>query len=112
MDNVIRICAESLGAKTAPLRAKRNTEEQWKVTDYITSEVYAESVRLPFLDVARILIEKGYDPGMTLMLVDKMTGMPRVQQQLGDAAKMTVIERDDPKGSIEPRFAPYRPYPS
>jgi hypothetical protein len=105
MDNVIRICAESLGANPS----SGISNERWRVTDYVTGETYAESVRLPFFDTARALIKQGFEPSMRLMLVDKVTGMPRIHQGLGDAAGMSVKEPPSREGM---RFVKFEEHPN
>ena len=79
---------------------------RWKTRFYPEGHVILEAARDPLTDGARKLLEMGYNPAATLMLVDPASGVPRLTAKLGVAAKLTVAE-----GEERPRFAPYKPFP-
>ena len=62
----------------------------------------AERSRQPFLDAARKLLELGYDPQTILIMRHSKTGTESLRGPIGEAAKLTVIER--PNG---PKFELY-----
>jgi len=70
------------------------------------------TARVPFFTAARVLLNRGLAPEQVLVMRHKDNPQTSLTSTIGAAAKLAVVERDDPKGRIEPRIAPYRAYPS
>jgi hypothetical protein len=68
-----------------------------------TGELLVVSSRQPFVDSARALIEKGYDPTETLEMMHAGSGVVALRARLGKAARLSVEE-----GVNGPRFVPFR----
>jgi hypothetical protein len=68
-----------------------------------TDEVLVKNSRQPFLDAARVLVEKGYDPNVLLVMKHLGNDIVALQAPLGKAAKLTVEE-----GPHRPRFVALR----
>jgi hypothetical protein len=68
-----------------------------------TDEVLVKNSRQPFLDAARVLVEKGYDPNVLLVMKHLGSEIIALRAPLGKAAKLTVEE-----GPHGPRFVAFR----
>ena len=68
-----------------------------------TEEVLVKNSRQPFLDGARVLVEKGYDPNALLVMKHLGSDIVALRAPLGKAAKLAVEE-----GPHGPRFVPFR----
>jgi hypothetical protein len=68
-----------------------------------TGELLVGSSRQPFVDSARVLLEKGYDPNVTLQMVHAGSQVVALRARLGKAAKLSVEE-----GVNGPRFVAFR----
>jgi hypothetical protein len=71
-----------------------------------TDEVLVQNSRQPFLDGARVLVLRGYDPGVLLVMKHLGSDLVALRAPLGKAAKLTVEE-----GPHGPRFVPFRTGP-
>jgi hypothetical protein len=71
-----------------------------------TDEVLVQKSRQPFLDAARVLVEKGYDPSVLLVMKHLGRDIIALRAPLGKAAKLTVEE-----GPHGPRFVAFRTGP-
>ena len=65
-----------------------------------TGEIIVRRSRTPFLDAARSLLNRGYEPTTILQMVNN--GVPSLRGPIGKAAKLRVSE--DASGT---RFAPW-----
>jgi Fe2+ transport system protein FeoA len=68
---------------------------------------HVHGVRTPLLAMARKLLEAGFDPEIELRMVHRGGGTVAMRVKIGDAAKLTVVDR----ASGSPRFAKYDPGP-
>jgi hypothetical protein len=68
-----------------------------------SNEVLVKNSRQPFLDAARVLVERGYDPSVLLVMKHLGSDTVSLRAPLGKAAKLTVEE-----GPHGPRFVPFR----
>jgi hypothetical protein len=68
-----------------------------------TGALLVSSSRQPFVDAARVLIEKGYDPTVMLMMKHAGSDVIALGARLGKAARLSVEE-----GVNGPRFVPFR----
>jgi hypothetical protein len=68
-----------------------------------TGELLVVSSRQPFVDSARVLIEKGYDPIVMLEMMHADSNVVALRARLGKAARVPVEE-----GVNGPRFVPFR----
>jgi hypothetical protein len=64
-----------------------------------SNEVLVQNSRQPFLDAARVLVERGYDPSALLVMKHLGSDNVALRAPLGRAAKLTVEE-----GPHGPRF--------
>jgi hypothetical protein len=71
-----------------------------------TDQVLVQKSRQPFLDAARVLVEKGYDPNVLLVMKHLGSDIIALRAPLGKAAKLTVEE-----GPHGPRFVAFRTGP-
>jgi hypothetical protein len=71
-----------------------------------TDEVLVASSRQPFVDSARALVAKGFDPNATLIMRHSGSNVVALKARLAVAAKLGVEE--GPRG---PRFVPHRTGP-
>jgi hypothetical protein len=71
-----------------------------------SNEVLVKNSRQPFLDAARVLVERGYDPSSLLVMKHAGRDTVALQALLGKAAKLTVEE-----GPNGPRFVAFRTGP-
>jgi hypothetical protein len=63
------------------------------------NEVLVQNSRQPFFDAARVLVEKGYDSNVLLVMKHLGSDIAALRAQLGEAAKLRVEE-----GPHGPRF--------
>jgi hypothetical protein len=68
-----------------------------------TDALLVSSSRQPFMDSARTLLEKGYDPTVTLEMMHAGSNVVALRARLGKAARLSVEE-----GVNGPRFVPFR----
>jgi hypothetical protein len=68
-----------------------------------TGELLVASSRQPFLDAARVLIAKGYDPAAILEMKHEGNDIVTLRGPLLKAARLSVEE-----GANGPRFVPFR----
>jgi hypothetical protein len=71
-----------------------------------TDEVLVQNSRQPFLDGARVLVLRGYDPGALLVMKHLGSDTVALRAPLGKAAKLTVEE-----GPHGPRLVGFRTDP-
>jgi hypothetical protein len=71
-----------------------------------SNEVLVKNSRQPFLDAARVLVERGYDPGVLLVMKHLGSDTVSLRAPLRKAAKLTVEE-----GPHGPRFVGFRTDP-
>jgi hypothetical protein len=71
-----------------------------------TDEVLVQNSRQPFLDAARVLVERGYDPTALLLMKHLGSDIVALKSALAKAAKLGVEE-----GPNGPRFVPFRTGP-
>jgi hypothetical protein len=71
-----------------------------------TDELLVGSSRQPFVDAARVLVGKGYNPASTLEMRHAGSDTVALRAPLGKAAKLTVEE-----GPHGPRFVSFRTNP-
>jgi hypothetical protein len=81
----------------------RNSPGRFWATLASTDELLVCSSRHPFVDAARTLIEKGYDPTLTLEMKYAGSNLVALRARLGKAARLSVEE-----GVNGPRFVPFR----
>ena len=67
-----------------------------------TGEIIVRRSRTPFLDAARSLLNRGYEPTTILHMINN--GIPSLRSPIGQAAKLRV--KEDRKGAC---FAPWEP---
>jgi hypothetical protein len=68
-----------------------------------TGELLVASSRQPFVDSARVLVEKGCDPTVMLVMMHAGSTVVALRARLGKAARLSVEE-----GVNGPRFVPFR----
>jgi hypothetical protein len=71
-----------------------------------SNEVLVKNSRQPFLDAARVLMEKGYDPNALLVMKHLGSDTIALRAPLGKAARLTIEE-----GPHGPRFVGLRTDP-
>jgi hypothetical protein len=71
-----------------------------------SNEVLVKNSRQPFLDGARVLVAKGYDPNTSLVMKHMGSDIVALRAPLGMAAKLSVEE-----GPHGPRFVGFRTDP-
>ena len=70
--------------------------------------VIVQASRQPFLDAARVLINRGVDPSTTLEMWHDGAAHHALRAKLAHAAKLAVEDRI--RGGKPPRFVPYRAF--
>jgi hypothetical protein len=93
--------------------ARRSLATNSRSTSWFETRVEGEGATLcishhPFLDGARELIERGYDPGELLVMHHEGADTVCLSAPLAVAAKLTVNEGNE-RG---PRFKPWKPFSS
>lgn len=71
-----------------------------------SNEVLVQNSRQPFVDAARVLVERGQDPNALLVMKHLGSDIVALRAPLGKAAKLTVEE-----GPHGPRIVPVRTGP-
>ena len=71
-----------------------------------TGEIIVRRSRTPFLDAARTLLNRGYEPTAILQMINN--GTPSLRGPIGQAIKLTVREKTS---DGKPRFTPWKPFP-
>ena len=66
--------------------------------------------RTPFLTAARVLLADGVDPATPIRMRHEGSSVIALRSTVGEAASLTVVERDD--GKTAPRFRPFKEYPA
>jgi hypothetical protein len=101
--------------EVVPLRLRPEQQHQtWQA--WLGDELLCRS-RTPFFSAARALLKRSVDPETKLVMRHRrrlgFRGEDTVtlSSTVGAAAKLTIIERDDPEHRIEPRPGVYREFP-
>lgn len=77
-----------------------------KYSAWHNGELILEGVKEPFLDAARVLLARGFDPKARYVMRRSPDGPDALLSTLGTAAKLAVRENDH----VGPIFCPWKPY--
>src|SRR5580765_7652107 len=94
-------------SRTIVLVIAERARRDGKYTAHCNDELIVADSRQPFVDAARILLNRGVNPASPLVMRRSLDGPDVLRSIVGAAAKLTVEETP-----LGPRFNIWRPFPT